>query len=1737
MLNSTSPTQRCESAIFFRRAIQYGAPVTEVVFIDPGVTDITVLLAGLRSGVRGVVLDAAEPAAVQMARVLAGHRELSAVHIIAHGAPGEVFFAGGVLSAESIASCEADLAMIGQALEQDGALGLWCCETGRGTRGQRFVEALAHAVGARVAATSRLVGAAGRGGSWTLDSHPGFSAAQAPLSAMGVVAYTNVMAVRTWSGTTSTDWNLAANWGGTAVPVANDTVIIGTVTNAPTLSVSTPTLGTVTISGTSSLTIASTGVLNLKSNTNIVLSSSGGVVLSGGSVVTSGSVSIASSGGVSGFGTVNAKVNATAAGTGTITASGGTLEIKLAITNAGSLTLSVGNGSSDKLRLDSASAATLLTFSGSTGTVELNNATLTLASALAIGANTMTLVGSSSALTANSGISVGTGTITGLGTVTGAVTATGAAHITANGGKLTIASAIADSGNALILTITGATDNLTLNAASAAQTVTFSSTGTLELNTAGTLTVGTALAIATGTVKLDGSSSALTANSGISVSTGTITGLGTVTGAITASGAAHITANGGKLTIASAIADNGGALILTITGATDNLTLNAASAAQTVTFSSTGTLEVNTAGTLTVGTALAIATGTVKLDGSSSTLTANSGISVSAGTITGLGTVTGAITASGGAHITANGGNLTIASAIADSGNALILTIAGATDNLTLNAASAAHTVTFSSTGTLELNTAGTLTVGTALAVGGGTVKLDASAGATQLTDAAGITLAGGTISGTGGIAASTNISGFGTVSVSIATTGTITATGGAGAALTLAGTVTNRTLLIATGSASNLTIGGTGTVTAAAFTINNANQTLGVAGALTLTGAQSMTLGKIAMAGGTLTDSSGLTVTSGTLSGFGTVAANVSGAGAIAASGGTLEITGTLGGTTALTITGASDTLKLDATSAATSLTFSSTGTLELNTAGTLTLTNALAVGGGTVKLDASAGATQITDAAGITLAGGTISGTGGIAASTNITGFGTVGIPIATTGTITASGGAGVALTLAGTVTNRTLAIATGSASNLTVGSTGTVTAAAFTINNANQTLGVAGALTLTGAQSMTLGKIAMAGGTLTDSSGLTVTSGTLSGFGTVAANLATGAGTITASGGTLILAGTVASGNPFAIATGSASTLQFNNTATAAAAISINNANQTLAIGASGALTISAAESIASGQITLAGGSLTVGSTGIAIGSGGKITGQGNVTGILSGSGSAAVIASGGTLVLASSIAASSGVAYQIADTATSIMKLNGTVGATNTFAFAGTHGAIELNDVTIATNGLNFAGTVSGMTVAVGTATPNLSTIDYLNVQATIGHVAFTDTTHFQIFANDNTTVLGTVTLGSAVDLGTTHVDWVTDAAASGHTIGTGTDIFLSDTVCFAAGTRILTVRGDRMVETLQTGDMVLIQLDGERIARPIVWVGRRRIDLTAHPRPATVAPVRVQRGAFAEASPHTDLLLSPDHAVFVDGTLIGIRQLINGSTIRQEEGWTTVEYFHVELDAHAILIAEGLAVESYLDTGNRGFFANGGKPLVLQPDLTDGSDIPTREASSCAPFVWDEAKVRPVWQRLADRAAALGRIPQRRDTTTDPGLRIVAEGRTLWPVNDKNGRYVFVLPKGMADVRLVSKASAPTDTRPWLEDRRNLGVYVERTILRQANDVRPIPVDHPALSRGWWGVEQEGTAIRRWTDGNAVLPLPAFDGPALLEIHIGDVGMTYVTEAEETRSAGHRQNLARWRVAS
>jgi hypothetical protein len=197
-------------------------------------------------------------------------------------------------------------------------------------------------------------------------------------------------------------------------------------------------------------------------------------------------------------------------------------------------------------------------------------------------------------------------------------------------------------------------------------------------------------------------------------------------------------------------------------------------------------------------------------------------------------------------------------------------------------------------------------------------------------------------------------------------------------------------------------------------------------------------------------------------------------------------------------------------------------------------------------------------------------------------------------------------------------------------------------------------------------------------------------------------------------------------------------------------------------------------------------------------------------------------------------------------------------------------------------------------------------------------------------------------------------------------------FLYTIACYLAGTMILTDSGERPVEQLTIGDRV-VTLSGE--ATPIKWLGHRRADCRRHPRPSEVWPVRVRAGAFTNGLPRHDLWLSPDHAVYFDDVLIPIKLLINGTAITQVPV-DEVTYYHVELPHHGLLLAEGLACESYLDTGNRWNFAEGDNTVALRPDFSSLR----WEADACALLIVTGPKLEAAKLRVNTHPP--GAIPQR-----------------------------------------------------------------------------------------------------------------------------------------------------------
>jgi hypothetical protein len=229
------------------------------------------------------------------------------------------------------------------------------------------------------------------------------------------------------------------------------------------------------------------------------------------------------------------------------------------------------------------------------------------------------------------------------------------------------------------------------------------------------------------------------------------------------------------------------------------------------------------------------------------------------------------------------------------------------------------------------------------------------------------------------------------------------------------------------------------------------------------------------------------------------------------------------------------------------------------------------------------------------------------------------------------------------------------------------------------------------------------------------------------------------------------------------------------------------------------------------------------------------------------------------------------------------------------------------------------------------------------------------TNSTLIVDQNGLPCGTLNVGSG------HV--LSQFTITPGTGGTYATITLS---CYARGTYIDTPDGTSAIETLTEGDTVLLA-SGE--TAPIRWIGHRHIDCRSHPNPGQVWPVRVAADAFGTGLPRRDLLLSPDHAVFVDGVLIPVRCLINGDTIARIPV-ASVTYYHIELEQHGVLLAEGLPAESYLDTGDRANFQNGGEPPRLHPNFLARA----WEARGCAPLIVTGPILAAARARLLERAA-------------------------------------------------------------------------------------------------------------------------------------------------------------------
>jgi len=290
----------------------------------------------------------------------------------------------------------------------------------------------------------------------------------------------------------------------------------------------------------------------------------------------------------------------------------------------------------------------------------------------------------------------------------------------------------------------------------------------------------------------------------------------------------------------------------------------------------------------------------------------------------------------------------------------------------------------------------------------------------------------------------------------------------------------------------------------------------------------------------------------------------------------------------------------------------------------------------------------------------------------------------------------------------------------------------------------------------------------------------------------------------------------------------------------------------------------------------------------------------------------------------------------------------------------------------------------------------------------------------------------------------------------------------DMPCFCAGTRLLTPNGYCPVERFCPGDPV-VTLDGA--VRAVRWIGHRTLDLADEPR---ARPVFFAAGALGENVPMRPVLLSPLHAVFIGGVLVPALHLVNGATITQAQK-AAATYYHLELDRHDILLAEGMAAESYLDTGNRGalYHEQGRRGTCRTP---------------CASVVTSGPKLAAIRRNLHNIALAVGFT-----LTYDPAFRGAVGQKSVLPrIAKKSGRRIakFRLPATAATLALAARTATPADTDPDSEDRRVLGICLD-------------DAGGAALGPGWLPRATGDTGI--WMGASAEILLPPGTGAVTLSL--------------------------------
>ncbi|MFB9224040.1 Hint domain-containing protein [Paracoccus cavernae] len=173
-------------------------------------------------------------------------------------------------------------------------------------------------------------------------------------------------------------------------------------------------------------------------------------------------------------------------------------------------------------------------------------------------------------------------------------------------------------------------------------------------------------------------------------------------------------------------------------------------------------------------------------------------------------------------------------------------------------------------------------------------------------------------------------------------------------------------------------------------------------------------------------------------------------------------------------------------------------------------------------------------------------------------------------------------------------------------------------------------------------------------------------------------------------------------------------------------------------------------------------------------------------------------------------------------------------------------------------------------------------------------------------------------------------------------------------CFTAGTMIRTPEGERAVETLAVGDLILTLDNGPQ---PLRWTGRRKLERETLAGAPNLLPIRISAGALGENTPARDLVVSPQHRILVRSriaaelfgateVLVAAKQLLALDGIEVATDCDTVTYVHLLFDRHEVVTSDGAETET-LYTGAEALKSVGATAceeiFTLFPQLRDARE--------------------------------------------------------------------------------------------------------------------------------------------------------------------------------------------------